>query len=149
TGVSQEVVFAGNGTFAIANSPVYSANSGSVAWLNESQIGGNMSALGTPVTIYANPRNLAPGTYTATVATSIVANGVAVSPPPSLQVYFVVTSGEVLSSSPTTVILNSGETSQSASIQITASGSTALPVNVTTDQLWLGATIQGGVTNTP
>jgi len=55
----------------------------------------------------------------------------------------------VLSSSVDTVILNSGATSQSATIQITASGSTALPVNVTTDQTWLTAAIQGSVTTTP
>ena len=149
SGVSQEVVFAGDGSFTIASSPIYSANSGSVAWLNTSQIGGNLSALGTPVTVYANPRNLAPGTYTATVALGIVVSGVPLPSPPSLQVNFVVASGAVLSSNPSTVILNNGTTSQTASIQITASGSTALPVNVTTDQTWLSATVQGGVTNTP
>ena len=147
-GVAQQIVFAGSGSFTIANSPVYSTNSGSVAWLETGQIGGNMSAQGTPVTISANPRNLAPGTYTASVSLAIEANGVPVNPPP-LQVNFVVTSGEVLSSSVDTVILNSGATSQSATIQITASGSTALPVNVTTDQTWLTAAIQGSVTTTP
>jgi uncharacterized protein (TIGR03437 family) len=149
TSAVQEIVFAGDGSFAIASSPVYSANSGSVAWLNTSQIGGNLSALGTPVTVYANPRNLSPGTYTATVALGIVVSGVALTSPPSLQVNFVVASGEVLSSNPSTVILNNGATSQTATIQITASGSTALPVNVITDQPWLSATVQGGVTNTP
>src|ERR1039458_9168489 len=97
--------FSGSGSFTIANSPVYSTNSGSVAWLETGQIGGNMSAQGTPVTISANPRNLAPGTYTASVSLAIEANGVPVNPPP-LQVNFVVTSGEVLSSSVDTVILN-------------------------------------------
>ena len=147
--VTQQIVFAGTGSFAIANSPTYSANSGSVAWLNSSQVGGSMSVAGSPVTIYANPRYLSPGTYTATVALGIIANGVSVNPPPSLQVTFVVTSGEVLSSNPSTVILNSGAASQNATIQITSSGSTALPVSVSTDQTWLSATIQGGVTNTP
>ena len=149
SGIAQNIVFAGSGSFQISNSPIYSTNSGSVGWLNTSQFGGNMSAQGAPVTVYVNPRNLAPGTYSATLAMSIVANGVAVSPPPTLQVNFVVSSGEVLEGSPSTILLNSGAASQYATIQVTASGSTALPVNVTTDQIWLSAAIQGGVTTTP
>jgi uncharacterized protein (TIGR03437 family) len=149
TDVTQQIVFAGSGTFTVFNSPIYSTNSGSVAWLNTSLVGGDMSAQGTPVTIYANPKNLTPGTYTASLELGIVANGAVVQNPPVLQVNFVVTSGEVLSANPTTVILNSGGTSQNATITVTSSGGTALPVNVATDQTWLSATVQGGVTTTP
>lgn len=147
--ITQQVVFVGAGTFTISNSPIYSTNSGSNAWLSEAEFTGSMTAQGTPVTLYANPRYLTPGTYTATVALSLLINGVPDQNPPSLQVTFVVTSGEVLSASPSTVVLNEGGTSQNASIQVTATGSTALPVNVAVDQPWLAATIQGGVTDTP
>ena len=147
--VTAKVIFAGSGTFALATSPVYSTNSGSVAWLIESQVGGNLSSQGTPITIYANPSRLSPGTYSATVATAIVVNGVAVTPPPSLTVNFVVVSGEVFQANPTTVLLNSGGGTQNATIQVSASGGTALPVNVTTDQTWLSASVQGGATTTP
>jgi trimeric autotransporter adhesin len=148
--VTQQVVFVGSGTFTISNSPIYSTNSGSNAWFAEAEFTGSMTAQGTPVVLYANPRNLTPGTYTATVALSLVVNGVPDQNPPSLQVTFVVTSGEVLSASPSTVILNGGGTSQNASFLVSATGgSTALPVNVAVDQSWLTATIQNGVTDTP
>jgi uncharacterized protein (TIGR03437 family) len=151
-GVMQQVFFVGAGTFSISNSPIYSTNNGGVAWLNTSVIGGNMTTQGTPVTIYANPSKLAPGTYSATVDLALVTNGVAVTPPPTLTVNFVVVSGEVFvveQPSSGTVILNGGQTSQNATITVTSSGSTALPVNVTTDQQWLGATVQSGATTTP
>jgi uncharacterized protein (TIGR03437 family) len=64
-------------------------------------------------------------------------------------VNFVVTSGETLVGSPSTVLLNNGAASQSAPIQITASGNTALPVDVAVDSPWLSATVQGGATSTP
>ncbi|MGA2039171.1 MAG: BACON domain-containing carbohydrate-binding protein [Bryobacteraceae bacterium] len=148
--VKQELVFAGSGSFSIANSPVYSSD-GNVAWLESGQIGGNMNVDGTPVTMTANPAMLTPGTYTATVGLAITANGVPVNPSP-LQVNFVVTSGEaltVVSPASGTLLLNSGAISQTATIQIASSGSTALPVDVATDQNWLSASIQGGATNTP
>jgi len=147
--VTAKIVFAGSGTFQLATSPVYSANSDSVAWLIESQVGGSMTTQGTPVTIYANPSRLSPGSYSATVAIALVVNGVAVTSPPTLTVNFVVVSGETFVSDPSTVIMNTGGTSQTATIQVSASGSTALPVNVTTDQAWLNATVQGGGTSTP
>jgi len=147
--ITQQVVFAGSGSFTIDNSPQYSANSGSVEWLETAQFEGTMSGQGTPVTIYASPKYLSPGTYTATVYLGISPDGIPLVSPPSLQVTLVVTSGETLSGSPSTVLFNNGAASQSAPIQITSSGSTALPISVTADQPWLTYTVQGGATETP
>jgi uncharacterized protein (TIGR03437 family) len=146
--ITQQVIFAGAGGFTIDNSPEYSSNG--TAWLETSQFEGNMSTQGTAVTIYAIPKYLAPGTYTATVFLGLSPNGVPLTSPPSLQVTLVVTSGETLVGSPSTVLFNNGEASQSAPIQITASGSTALPISVTTDApSWISTTVQGGAANTP
>ena len=145
--VTQQVVFAGNGTFNIATSPTYSANSGSVAWLISSSVSGNMVPQGSKVTFYANPKNLAPGTYTASVALGLTINGQPDESAPTFAVNFVVVSGAVLTASPTTVLLNNG--AQNATISVSSTGSTALPITVSTDQTWLGATIQGGATTTP
>jgi uncharacterized protein (TIGR03437 family) len=144
--VTQEIVFAGSGSFSISGSPHYSANSDSVAWFSTSGVAGNLSTQGTAVTVYASPRNLGPGTYTATVQLAIVANGVAVSPAPSLSVNFIVTAGDVLAASPSVVLLNNGTTSDTVSV--TTTSSTPLSLNVTADQTWLSATLQGSTTPT-
>jgi uncharacterized protein (TIGR03437 family) len=147
SGVSQEIVFAGNGSFSISSSPNYSANGNSVAWFATQTIDGNMSAQGTAVTLYANPRNLAAGTYTATVPIGLVVNGEAIQNVAPLSVNFVVSSGAVLAANPGTLFLTGG--AMNATVSVTATGSTPLPVSVSTDQTWLSATIEGGVTNTP
>ena len=146
--VIQQIVFAGDGTFSISGKTTYSTNSKSVAWLSIALDEGNLSALGQPVTIWADPSKLAPGTYTASVGMNVIADGEAVSPAPTLQVTFVVTSGEVISvASPSTgaVILNGSGTTQTATISVAATP--ALPVTVTTDQpSWLSATVASGAT---
>ncbi|MGB7759305.1 MAG: hypothetical protein WBL61_05720 [Bryobacteraceae bacterium] len=148
--VMQEIVFVGNsGTFEISTQPNY--GSGSQAWLISSTISGNLSTTGTTVKIFAYPETLLPGTYTASVPISIVANGVAVNPSPTLQVTFVVTAGEVLSASPSTVILDTAGTTQTATIQVSTTGSTALPLTVTPSSTgnWLTATLEGSTDTTP
>lgn len=145
--VTQQVVFAGTGSFTISGSPTYSSNSDSVAWFASGSVAGNMNAQGTAVTIFANPSKLSPGTYTATVPIGLVVNGQALQNVAPLAVNFVVASGDVLLSNPSTVFLNNG--AQNGTFTVTASGSTPLPVSVATDQTWLSATIQGGATTTP
>jgi len=145
--VTQEIVFAGSGNFSISSAPTYSSNSGSVGWFASQSVGGNLSVQGTPVTIFASPKNLPAGTYTATVPLGLVVNGQAQQNVPSLAINFVVTSAAVLAANPSTVLLNNG--AQNATVAVTSTGSTALPVSVTTDQNWLNATIENGVTTTP
>jgi hypothetical protein len=118
--VAGQVVFAGSGSFSISSNPVYSANSGSTEWLSTPTLAGNPSATGTPLTLYCNPAYLAPGTYTASLGTTITTAGGSSSA--SLPITFVVTAGQAMESAPPTVIMTDGAAQQSASIQITATG---------------------------
>jgi uncharacterized protein (TIGR03437 family) len=147
-GVSQQVIFAGGGSFDISSAVTYSASSGSTAWLTSSVISGNLTAQGTKVTFTAHPSSLAPGTYTATVPVSLSGTG-ASNPGISLAVTFVVNSSEVLTASPATVLFNNGAMALSEAVAVTSTGSTALPVTVTPDQPWLTASLQSGATETP
>jgi uncharacterized protein (TIGR03437 family) len=148
TAVSQQVVFAGSGTFEISSAVTYSANSGSVAWLTSSSLYGSLTATGTKVTLRASPGNLSPGTYTATLPVSLTGTGSS-NPSLSLAVTFVVSSGEVLAASPTTVLFHNGTAALSSTVALSATGSTAIPVTVTVDQAWLTAQLQSGATETP
>ncbi len=144
--LTQQILFVGNGGFQISSSPTYSTNSNSVGWFESSEFAGNMSAQGTAVTLYANPKQLAGGTYTATVPLGLVVNGEALNPSPTLSVNFVVSSGSVLAASPGTVIFNNGGTAPNTTVSVSTTSSTPLSLGVTTDQAWLSATPQTGTT---
>lgn len=148
SGVSQQVVFAGSGTFQISSAVTYSSNSGSTAWLTTSAISGNITTQGTKVTVKANPSNLTPGTYTATIPVSLSGTGIT-TPSVSLAVTFVVSSSEVLTASPGTVVFNNGSSALSEVVALSTTGSAALPVTVTPDQPWLTAILQSGASETP
>jgi len=108
-----------------------------------------MSADGTLVTLRANPSQLTPGTYTATLPITVAPDGAQQSTV-SLKINFIVSSSEVLAASPGTILFTNATSSPTNTIQVTAvGGSTALPLSVTTDQGWLTAQLQGGTTTTP
>ena len=147
--VAQQIVFAGSGTYQIGNNVTYGSSSGNVAWLTTSSLEGNLSANGTVVTVQAHPGLLAPGSYTASVPIAIVANNTQ-EPTITLSVNLTVSSSEVLTPTPPTIVFNNSQKSLTSTINVTATGgSTPLPVIVVSSQPWVTATLQGSATTTP
>jgi uncharacterized protein (TIGR03437 family) len=156
--VSQQVVFAGTGTFQISPATTYTPNNGT-AWLTMQYLDGALSSTGATVTITAHPGSLTAGSYTATVPIAVYANG---SPQPAvtLTVNLVVTSGEVMQAAvtpaisgvtaPGTMLFNNGGTAPTGTIAVTTTGGTTpLPISVTADEAWITASVEGGATSTP
>ncbi len=148
--VSQQIVFVGSGTFQIATAPTYVGSGNTIAWLQPaSQEEGTMTESGSLVTLRANPSQLTPGTYTATLPVTVAPDG-AQNSTVSLKINFVVSSSEVLAATPGTLLFTNATTSPTSTVGVIAvGGSTALPLSVTADQGWLTAQLQGGATTTP
>ena len=158
SGVSQQIVFAGSGSFQISSLTTYTPNTGT-AWLTVGQIAGSLSDTGAAVTVTAHPGSLVPGNYAATVPISITAGGT-VQPTVTLTVNLTVTSSEIMQAtvtpaitgigSPGTMLFTNGGTAPTGTIALTTYGGTAaLPIGVTTDEAWITAAVEGGATSTP
>jgi uncharacterized protein (TIGR03437 family) len=158
SGVTQQIVFAGSGSFQISSLTTYSPNNGT-AWLTIGQIAGSLTNTGSAVTVTAHPGSLAPGNYAATVPIAITASGT-IQPPVTLTVNLTVTSSEVMQAaltpaitgigSPGTMLFSNGGTAPTGTITLsTLGGTTPMPISLTTDEAWINASAEGGATNTP